>query len=246
MSESATASDLRYENGKVLRNIGGVDQVCAVFNEKTGRLEFQDEDAAYKLREGIFSAIGTTGDKSHPKDSGRVIKSIALKGVAEDLPTPGEPKRPSPGNFLGDCRPSLVRWMFEYRPHEAYIVYRVRMDKSGKPVRADVRRKRYLHGDAGSPAEVGEGYKRGSSGSWLTTSAQGGAEVDADGNRLFVYESYKNQIIAGRATCMTFLPNEVIGGASLIDPEVDDSKELDDMQPKGGGFRPVVDEGGES
>jgi hypothetical protein len=222
--------DVRYEAGKVLTGTGNQEQFLATFNEKTGALEFQTEQAAYSFRQKVLVAVGTTGDNKNPKDSGRRVTSMGLKGWPIDAPTPGEPARPVPGDKMGDNRPSLVRWLFEYRPHEAYLTYRVHLGKDGKPIRADVQRKSRVQG---APPEVGAGYKRGQSGSWISpgSGAMEGGALDAEGNPLFKLETFRNQIIADRGTCMTFLPNEMVGGSKLLHPEADDSAELFDTPP---------------
>lgn len=214
------------KNGDIVQEIEGANQIVAKFNRTTGHLEFASQHAANKLKGKILSAIGTI---NKGKDSsGLIVKTMALKGAPRDTPK-NVPAKPRRHPMLGDTTPELVEWYFEYYPQEAYIRYGVFLDAKGNPIRKNVRRKLTetiddRTGEYGLEEQnEGKGQKVGKN-KWEKSAIA----------ITVTEENLKNQIIARRATCITFQPNEVIGGFSVGDEEEAHEGADEDQQQEGG------------
>lgn len=222
----ASATVVLRKNGDIIQDQEGAKVVVAHFDHATGRLEFANPQVAQKLKVQILSVIGTIEKGTKP--SGLIVKSMGLKGVKADAPK-NVPPKPRRHPMLGDQTPELVEWYFEYYPQEAYIRYGVFLDAKGNPIRKNVRRRVTelvddRAGDQGLEAmNDGKGQQVGK-GRWEKSAV---ASVTTE-------EYLKNQIIARRATCMTFQPNEVIGGFSVGDDEEQHDGADEDQQQEGG------------
>lgn len=202
MPESATAPEVELlEDGRIVQNKKGKQTLLATYDADTENLEFESKEISdsTKLRPRILQVVGTDGDGTKPSD--RKISTYSVKGFKRDDVAAGTPPRPKRTKALGDTEPDLVEWYFRYRPQEAYILYGVKLDSKGKPVLATVRRKMIAtvdnrDQDDNSLEEIKTGPK---------TSEKGPISREA------ALETLKNQMIATRATHMTFLKEEVVG-----------------------------------
>lgn len=202
MPESATAPEVELlEDGRIVQNKKGKQTLLATYDSDTKNLEFESKEISdsTKLRPRILQVVGTDGDGTKPSD--RTIGTYSVKGMKRDVVTAGTPPRPKRTKALGDTEPDLVEWYFEHRPQEAYIRYGVKLDAKGKPVLATVRRKIIStvdnrDRDDKELEEVRTGPK---------TAEKGPISREA------TIETLKNQMIATRATHMTFLKEEIVG-----------------------------------
>ena len=126
------------EDGSVIQNIKGKPVKRAFYDEETGHLEYQDEEARLKHAAKICRVIEF--DDEGTAASGNKIVSMSIKGRLEDVISPKEPPCPKPTMQLGDKTKVVVDWYFKWRPQEAYVRYGVSLDKSGEPVRVHGRR----------------------------------------------------------------------------------------------------------
>lgn len=201
------------KSGELTQDIEGVTTVVATFDRKTGHLEYETQEFANKLVRQITAAIGTTNKGQ--TSSGLIISTMSVKGQAKDEPKGVIPKKPKRDPQYGDQTPELVKWYFDYYPHEAYLRYGVFLDADGKPIVRKVKRKTTeiiddRDGEMGiEEANEGKGERKGPK-TWekgpITTRA---------------YLETTEGIIARRATCMTYAPQEVIGGFDMGDEEQD-------------------------
>lgn len=203
------------DNGDVILNQkNGKRVVLANFNEDTSHLVFENKEASIKFRAQILQVIGTTGDGT--VTSGRIVKSMGIKGESLD-DTQNIPPRPRMNKNLGDSTPEVVEWYFKYKPKEAYVRYGVRLDAKGNPVRGNVQRKSIETIDQRDLDDSQIEAQRDG-----THSESKGCVV-----RSGTIERRDNQIIASRATHMTFLKEEVIGYDGGEDDEFDGMEERD-------------------
>lgn len=185
-------------NGDLYQRADGKDTVIAHYDKASGHLEFTTKEYSVKLYQQVTARLGTVKNGTEP--SNNVIRSIGVKGQ----PRPDMkklPKRPRIGP-AGDAAEEFVRWMLDNDMPQAIIRYGIYTDANGKPVRKNVRRV-------------------------VETTADRREEEDddlpeiKDGNKSFtkgpIYReretiTLQNQIIARRATPLTFTPQEVVGG----------------------------------
>lgn len=210
METELTTEPIRLlKDGLLVQKQDGLDVVIAKYSKDSGRLEFETKEYSVKYYQQVTARIGTVNKGTQP--SGNKITSIGIKGEKFEAP---KVKRPKMGK-LGDCTPEVVEWFFKYNEAEAIIRYGVYTDAKGSMVRKDVRRitettvdQREITDD--EIEKVKEGPK-----TWTKSPVSRSREL----------ETHKNQIIARRATHMTFTPKEVVGGWDGDD---------DDMSETGG------------
>lgn len=210
--DNATDAVLFKKNGDLVKEIDGVKTVVANYDRKTRRLEFESAEYSTKLIRQVTAAIGTINKGT--QSSGLTIDSMGIKGQERDKPAGKVPPKPKRDPNLGDQTPALVEWYFKYYPHEAYIRYGVFTDENREPIRRDVKRRitetiddrggeyGLENQNEGKGAQVGpKRWERGPIGQVVTQ------------------ETLQDQIIARRATHLTFTPSEVIGGFEMGDDE---------------------------
>lgn len=184
--------------------------VIARYNRATGDLEFEDAACAKKYINQVTAAIGTV--EKGTKVSGLTIKTMGVKGVARDS-TRKAPPKPKRLPQWGDQTPALVQWYFDHAPQEAYLRYGVFCDAAGQPIVRRVRRKTSEIIDDRSGGfgleEMNEGRGQ----------QVGPKRFEKGPIALVAREEITEGIIARRATCMTYAPNEVIGGFTTDDEE---------------------------
>lgn len=195
------------KNGDIVQNFEGTKTVVAHYDVATGHLEYATREASTKLVNIITQAVGTINKGTTP--SGRVIKTVGVKGVKRDTPT-NVPPKPRRNPQYGDNTPELVEWYFQYYPQEAYIRYGVYLDTNGNPIRKDVARAvKELIDDRDGMDGYSEQSRKVGHNKW---------EKGPIGERTTIIRE-KNAIIAKRGTHMTFIPNEVVGGFDLGDED---------------------------
>lgn len=185
--------------------------VVAHYDRKTGDLEYESASIAKSLQRGIAFAIGTINKGK--TQSGLVIKTVGVKGQPRDdlKKAPPKPKR-DPN--LGDQTEALVKWYFAWAPKEAYVRYGVFMESDGvTPVRRKVKRKYVDFIDDRADGLYGLEDKNDGKGEQI---GKGKWEKSAVA-QVKTNEVLEDQIVARRATCMTFHPNEVVGGFDASD-----------------------------
>lgn len=216
------------KNGEIIQDQDGVKVVVAKFTHATGRLEFANPKVAEKLKVQILSAVGTIEKGTKP--SGLIVKSMGLMGVKADAPK-NVPTKPRRHPMMGDQTPDLVEWYFAYYPQEAYIRYGVFLDAAGKPIRKNVRRRLTELVDDRS-GEMGLAEQNEGKGQKVGKNKWEKSDIAIQTTE----EILKNQMIARRATCMTFQPNEVIGGFNAGDDEEShDGADEEQQLPEEGG-----------
>lgn len=185
------------------------------FDRKTGRLEFETEAFSNKYSRQVTMAIGTVDDGV--KSSGLLIQSVGVKGDVRDAPA-SAPPRPKRSPLYGDQTPALVEWYFKYYPHEAYRRYGVFLDANGEPVRRNVRRKTT---EVIDDRDGSKGLQAANDGKGQQT----GPKTFENGPiaRVGYIDTLENQIVARRATCMTYAPQEVIGGFDTGEEEPEET-----------------------
>lgn len=197
--------------GDIVQKIDGAVIKVAHYDRKTKHLEFETTEHSVKLIRQVTSCIGTVNKGK--ESSGLVIETMGVKGQERDKPQGKVPPRPKRDPQFGDQTKAVVEWYFKYYPHEAYIRYGVFLDDNGDPVRKNVRRRmtQILDQRNETDWEVGMGLQVGPK-TWEKGPI---SEVKEQ-------EVLDDQIIARRATHMTFAPGEVIGGFDTGD-DSDDS-----------------------
>lgn len=194
------------KSGELIQEREGKPVVVAHYDRKSGHLEFETKDDHQKLIRQCSAAIGTVNKGR--QSSGLAINSISVKGDPVDAPVGKIPPKPKAGT-LGTKDPRLVKWLFQYYPHRAYRMYRVFLDADGEPRTAKCRRRvkellddrndEYGFGneqrEVGSPAGKNRHFEKGVVAEVITQD-----DIVEDG------------IVAEIPTCMTYTPNEVIGG----------------------------------
>jgi hypothetical protein len=194
--------------------------VIAHFDRKTGDLEYQSKAISKMHARGIAFAIGTIN--AGKAVSGLSIKTIGVKGETRDDLSKAPPK-PKKDPQLGDQTPELVKWYFAWAPKEAIHRYQVFLDADGNMVKRKVKRKwtEFIDDrvDGGYQLEEqndGKGIQTGK-GKWEKSAVA----------QLRSLEVLDDQIIARRATCMTYHPNEVVGGFDASD-DADEQVQVED------------------
>ena len=182
----------------------------AYFNRATGDLEYETGNIAKAHARGCAFAIGTINNGK--TISGLVIKTIGVKGEKRDDLSKA-PTKPKKDPLLGDQTPDLVKWYFAWSPIEAIRRYQVYLDASGEMVRRKVRRKwtEFIDDRIEGLYQLAEAND--GKGQQIAKGKWEGGEVA----QVRSMEVLENQIIAKRATCMTYHPNEVVGGFDASD-----------------------------
>ena len=176
----------------------GKQVVIARYDRKSGFLEFETKEYSSKYYNQCCARIGTVNKGT--EESGFIIRSFGVKGT---LPTDvaKAPKRPKLGP-LGDSAEEVVGWFLKYDLPQAIIRYGIYCDPEGNPIRRNVRR---IFETTQDNREIEQENLE-----WKKT---GGKSQER--NPISVQREYadlKDQIIARRATALTFIPAEVIGG----------------------------------
>lgn len=223
--ETATDAVTFKKNGDLLQEADGAAVKVAHFDRKTGFLEFENGPPSTKLLRQVTAAIGTV--EKGMKPSGLVIECIGIKGQEMDKPVGKVPPKPKRDKNFGDQTPKLVEWYFEYYPKEAYIRYGVFLDTEGQPIRRKVKRKTTEIVDDRS-GDLGIESHNGGKGVQVGPKKWQNGPVAQMVNQ----ETMDDQIIARRATHMTYAPSEVVGAFEFTEDE-------------DGGTDQVIDEGGE-
>ena len=214
MPEDTVAQIKFWKNGNLTQEIDGTKTVIATFDRKTSHLEFETQDYANRLIRQVTSAIGTVDKGTKP--SGLSISTMGVKGMERDQPSGKVPPKPKRDPKYGDQTEDLVKWYFKYYPHEAYIRYGVFLDENGEPVRHKVKRRLTETIDDRDGTYGLEDQNEGKG-------AQVGPKRWEKGpiGQVVTQEILEDQIIARRATCMTYAPVEVVGGFDSGDEEID-------------------------
>lgn len=212
------------KDGTLTQKIDGVVTNVAHYDRKTKHLEFDTPEFSVKLIRQVTAAIGTVNKGT--QSSGLIIETMGVKGQSRDKPE-NAPKRPRRDPQFGDQTPELVEWYFRYYPHEAYIRYGVFLNEHGEPVRKRVKRRTTELVDDRDGNRGLEDMNNG-------LGQQVGPKAWEKGpiGQVVTQDILDNQIIARRATHMTYAPGEVVGGFDTGD----------DSDDSGGGDR---DDGGE-
>jgi hypothetical protein len=200
MSATETDSDkvVLKRSGDLTIKEEGQDVVIAHYDKNKGHLEFVSKEANAKYYNQVTARIGTVSNGTQP--SNMVIRSIAVKGEqAADLKN--APKRPKLGP-LGDAAEDVVQWYLSYDMPQAIVRYGLFCDENGKPIRKAVKRvlentvdQRDLDDEDIEPTKDGRSSK-----------------VKAPVARQREVIEMKDAYIARRATALTFIPQEVVGG----------------------------------
>lgn len=196
------------KNGDLFQEVDGSPVKIAHYDKAKQDLELESQEIAsnMKLVNKITAAIGTINKGTSA--SGLTIKTMGVKGETRDAPKGKVPVKPKRDLNFGDQTPAIVEWYFKHYPKEAIIRYGVFTDENGEMVRRDVKRRVSEliddrdgdHGFADEARLVGpKKWEKGPVGVVVTQ------------------EILQDQIIARRATHMTFAPQEVIGGFDSSD-----------------------------
>lgn len=175
--------------------------VVAHYEVKTGHLEFASKAFSESYYNAAITGIGTINKGKEV--SGLIIRSFGIKGGPPIKVDKTAPKKPRLGR-LGDSAEDIVRWYLTYALPEAIIRYRIYCDSAGNPIRKKIRRivehqvdNRNLDDNAIDPVKDGP-------------NSQTKAPITRE-RELIDFDGVP-QIIAGRATALTFQPQEVVGG----------------------------------
>jgi hypothetical protein len=200
MPENATETiTVKFlKNGDLTTDNEGTPLLIAHYNRLSGELEYATREYSSRFHAQVTAAIGSVNKGT--ETSGLVIRSISVKGMPKG--DPAKRGKCPPLGPLGDAAEEVVQFYIDTDPEEARIRYRIYTNKDGSFVRKDVRRllvetvdRRVTHEDDQLPwNRMGQGEERN--------------PVAREGE----YLELKNQIIAGRSTPLTFLPQEVVGG----------------------------------
>lgn len=187
MSDEKKQSYELQDDGKVILNLkhGKVQQI-AVFDFEDGNLEFENATIDKLHRSKVVLAIGE--DAETGIQTGNKIKSFSIKGRERDVQKKNEPVKPFGTKQFGDKTKAVVEWYFKWRPQEAYARYGVVLDDQGNPVIVHGKRKEQVIRE---------------------NPATGLVELET-----FFVEK-EDGMLATRATHMTFLKDEVVGGVGI-------------------------------
>ena len=185
-------------NGDIVHGSGTNEILVAHYDRTSGRLEFTTRKHSIDFYTQCTSRIGSTNKGT--ESSNLVIRSVGVKGEpVADLKK--IPKRPQMGPH-GDAGEETVAWFLEYNLPEAIVRYGIYTDADGRPIKRRVKRLVVETVDLRASHEdkhlewhnVGEGQEK--------------APVMNEG----YYIEKDSAIIARRATPLTFMPQEVVGG----------------------------------
>lgn len=213
--ESATAPILFKKSGELTLDIEGTKTVIGHFDRKTKRLEFESAEYSTKYLRQVTAAIGTINKGT--QSSGLTIDSMGIKGQERDNPK-SVPPRPKRDPNFGDQTPALVEWYFKYYPREAYIRYGVFLGENGEPMRRTVKRKTTETVDD-RDGQFGIQGQNDGKGAQVGPKRWEGGPI----GQVVTQETVEHQIIARRATHMTYAPSEVVGGFEHADENDDNS-----------------------
>lgn len=187
MSEDKKQSYELQDDGKVILNLKhGKTQQIAVFDFEDGNLEFENATIEKLHRAKVVMVIGEDADTGI--QTGNKIKSYSIKGRERDVPKKNEPVKPFGTKQMGDKTKAVVEWYFKWRPQEAYARYGVVLDDQGSPVIVHGKRKEQVIRE---------------------NPATGLVELET-----FFVEK-EDGMLATRATHLTFLKEEVVGGNEI-------------------------------
>ncbi len=195
---------LMKSDGTLYYSAEGVQVTVAKYDRKTGNVEFDSKDMSTKFYNAVVTKVGTVSDGR--EESGNKIKAFTVKGQTQTVDK-NAPKRPKFGP-LGDAAEEVVQWYLDHAPAEAVVRYGIYTDEKGRVIRKDVARRvistvdmRDTHDDS-SLEWMPDGNK---------SKSKAPVAQQAEFQRL------KSQVIARRATQLTFTPNEVVGGFDVED-----------------------------
>lgn len=213
------------KNGDLVIETPDGKEKIAYYDRRTGDLEYMSEHVSKLHARGCAFAIGTINKGKTP--SGLAIRTIGVKGQERDDLSKA-PSKPKADPQLGDQTEAVVKWYFAWSPKEAIRRYGVFLDADGKMVRRKVRRKYKEFIDDRADGYYGLEDKNEGKGLQI---GKGKFEKSAVAI-LSSNEEFDDQIIAQRATCMTFHPNEVVGGFDASDFE--EEQEIQPESEEGG------------
>ncbi len=200
-TETETAQLKLRKTGDLTITEDGVQTLVGHYDQKTGHLEFATKEFSAKFYNQAVTCIGT--ESKGTQVSGKTIRSFGIKDGPPVKIDKAAPKRPRLGR-LGDAAEDVVRWYLTYALGEAIIRYRIYTDANGDPIRRKIRRivehqvdNRNLDDADIQPVQDGK-------------ASQTKAPVTRE-NEMIDFDGVP-QIIAGRATALTFMPQEVVGG----------------------------------
>jgi len=202
-AESDTIKLLSQADGTLYIKVEDKRVPVAKYDRTTGNLEWENEEFSRKYYSQAITKIGTVSKGAQV--SGNSIKSFSIKGQAKPA---AKVKRPKLGP-LGDSTADVVQWYLDNAPDEAIIRYGIYTDANGKMIRRDVGRLmvHIVDNRETDDADI-KPQKDGNK-----TQIKAPVAEQRQGVRL------QNQIIARRATELTFTPNEVVGGFDLEEAE---------------------------
>ena len=201
MSDSATDTlkVVLKRSGDLTIKEDGQDTIIAHYEQKSGYLEFTTKENSVRFYNQVTTRLGTVSNGTLP--STNVIRSIGIKG--ERRPDMANaPKRPRMGP-LGDAGEEVVQWYLTYDLPQAIVRYGIYCDDKGQPIKKKVRR--VLE----STSDLRESH----------TDDEIDAVKDGPGTKSKAPVKREREliekddgIIARRATALTFVPQEVVGG----------------------------------
>ena len=190
-------------NGDLIQRIDGTEVVVAHYDRGTGHLEFASREHSVKLYNQVTAKIGTVSKGTQP--SGLTIKSIGIKGEDSPKPMSKLPARPRLGP-LGDSAEEIVQWYLDNNLTEAIVRYGIYTDANGKPIKKPVRR--VIENSVDGRNEGDDP---------VPTPRKGQSHEGGPVKREREVIELKSAIIARRATALTFVPQEVVGGFEIED-----------------------------
>ncbi len=197
---------VRKKNGDLVVKDGSDETLVAHFDSETGHLEFVTKAGSVKYYQPITDLIGSTDKGRLP--SGVIIKSMSVKG--DERPAGKLPPRPKLGP-AGDSAREIVEYYLKHDLPQAVIRYGIYTDEAGKPIRKKVRRRMDTITDNRDVDDSDlEAMKDGPK-----TWTKGPVSLVREA------EIVEDAIIARRATEITYMPSEVVGG---FDPEGGDEQ----------------------
>lgn len=189
------------KSGDIEQEIDGLQVKVATYSRKTGHLEYASQEYANKLSSAISQAIGTINKGQD--SSGLTIKSVGIAGRKVDKLSAKEPPCPKRDPRFGDTTPAVVKWYMKWRPQEFIVRYGVFVDENGEMILRRVKRKTTETYDD-RDGSLGLADEKVYTGEKTFEKAPVGQRT--------TLEFFDDQIVARRATCITFSPNEVVGG----------------------------------
>jgi hypothetical protein len=196
-TEELDSTKVRLKSsGDLVIRVDGKEVVIAHYTKETGTLEFTTMQNSVLYGQACAMKIGTV---SQGKDvSGNVIRNIRVKGDAVATP---KTKRPKMGPE-GDSAEDIVQWYLDNDMPQAIVRYGIYTDNKGEIIRKHV--KRIVKNTVDNRNLLDEDIQAVKDSPKSVTKSP----VSIEGE---IVEDKKG-IIARRATRLTFIPAEVVGG----------------------------------